>query len=329
MIKFEKFKKKLPNEVLELEKIKKSNDLEKLQGRIEKIFELQKILRCNDGLDKEAVYSFTEKGASLWDQVISKVNTKYEERKAVIIKSVGAENNLRKVEIYDGVRRRKKTCFLSTDGAYDLLVNAYVWFSNQFNEENINKTKTSIVATGEGAVLMDRAGAFIHGLKGFSDSKEIKFISGPIMFCKNANEVNEFVSEMVTNKSVTAKLTLYRNNLLSLTELFAGYFHFYVTGDSLFVETPHEFLNSPQDEAHRIIINDPEMADEFRCFAESYVNTFASSMQVTDEVREKAINGDWQDIASFYHYTSDVRKEKIDKDEMVAHLEKQQAGQYA
>ena len=282
--------------------------LEQLREDSSATLEMQKALRGNENLEKTVIDAMLEQGAGLWNGTIDSAVKQYPGKKAVVIHSYGHGGTLHEVKIFDGLREQKGKYYLTGSNLYDLLNNCFVCFCNVHSGSN--KTKSSIIATGEGGVLQHASPAWFYDLKGFADNEAgISFISGPFMICENPQRVNEYVKDLAAKKSgghIKPELRLYRNNILSFTKLFAGYFHFYVVGDNVFAETPHVYMNRSSDEAYRIIVNDADLAERFRNFAEEYTALFAEKMP-SDKM------SDLNALAEFYATTIDIRTEDINK----------------
>lgn len=309
------FKSKFPARLSELEKTLNIAKLENtLKSSIKDDIKVQKTLKGNDNLSEKSVIKSLEDGLKLWNNLLAKAEGCYKNKKAILIRAVGTQRNLREVEIYNSVKKIKaRPYFLDIDGVYQLVRECFVWFANQDELSTNNKAKSVIFATGEGAFLMDAADYLIQELTGFKDNQEgIEFLSGPVMVCKNDNRLNDFVSKVVTDRRIDTSIKLHRNGLLSLQKLFAGYFHFWVVGDNILTELPHEFMNSSKDVTYRMIVNDEDLANEFRNFFANYSRNFAKSF---DEPTY-----DLKLISDFYQYTFDARKEKIDKEGLLANL---------
>ena len=279
--------------------------------------------------DKKAAKDNVGTGAALWNSVLNAIADKYKSKEALIVKSERDSDyeNLFNVDVYEGTRsfrKHKRAKNVTLEELYDLLVSAFVWFSNREAFSSKNQSEEVVIATGEGAVLCGRARAFTHGLVGFhKNTKGVRFISGPIMVSRNNKRVNEFVSEVLSDKGTETPITLYRNKLLAIERLYGGYFHFYVVGDNLLIECPHEFMNDPGKPMYRIVMHDKTLASRFRAFAKNYTEKFASKLEADDQLRNDVRRGKLDRVADFYQYTINEEEEKFDRQGLFHHLKSQ------
>ena len=336
-------KPKLPQEVLDdlacqklgSENIQK-NTLDILMNPLQKMF-FDLCLEDETEINIETAKEFVDRGVILWNEILDIIGPAYEQKKAIVFKIITTEHDLRIIEEYNSLYLRKKRKHLySKQNAYSLFRRRFVAFSNRkfwcnlSNKKlNTNKEKPVVFAVGELASLMNGANIFIHRLKGLRDNtKGVTLITTPITVYNkllvNGEMLNDFVYQLTTHKKVKTDKKLYKNRLLPLDIMIAGYFHFYVVGDNILTEVPHEYRSSFNSNIarYRFIINNRRLANKFRDFARDYTETknrFVIEMN-PDELKQVRPENT-KPLAAFYDFVV-YHEDNRDKHDLERGLEK-------
>lgn len=266
-------------------------------------------------------------GLTLWNQIVKKARTEYNSRdgegrgKAMIFKAEQNGDNDYKFFVYNSVNKFKKSYRLRRSEKYKVLLESYAWFSNRDENCSENANKRFYAFTGEVAILQKYGTEkLIEGISGLSKCDGMNFIAGPTVVADNDDRVNKFIYEQV--KFWKSSLKLYKNLIFPITKLCAGGFHYYVAGDNIFAEKPHEFGNYGRADNYWVVFNDRELAEELREFSDNYVSRFAKELNPTDLLKGDLIKNLREAFVAI-----DTRKVRLSKKSLLAHLDRSIAGQ--
>ena len=304
----------------------------------EKTFKLQKNLSYNIDPSKKVtidnISSFFKKGWDLWAGVIDKAQEKFNAGEAILYRTKPTVADKYQFLIYDGKKNIRQVLLSNTEDVYIRMIEDLSEFFNDddcINEDN----KDVYIATGEGSVFIYCAELLTkkllerlekqHANNGENTKTRLNMISGPIMTYKGGakTEVDTEVITDIKSNNMLYQLKckyfepdLYRNNLVQFDMFYAGYFHFYTVGNTVFAETPHRLMDNRKT-IHRFIFNDESIANELRSFFHDYTKAFCEPIYVCPEF---SVEEQIEHLQKFYT-AIDIRKERVSVDGLKIQLQ--------
>ena len=267
-----------------------------------KSFELQEQLFKNKGSDnftKENYLNLYDKGVELWNNSVRAIQNRMDNStqylsKTFVFRSKKAKNKYRLtcLEINNGKFKEASINNRSKTFTSGLLINEYVKYVKKTWPTTSPCEKNAIIAAGEGALLLadgiDNAATILY--KKLPDFGKLFFdiIVGPIMLKNDTSglSLNDFIESLSALSSTvngSKNFKLNANRLFAFEKMPAGFHHFYIINNCLFVEKPHNFYNSDEDSCW-FIFSDDNLSTEYRSYFEDYKKYF------TEDVTDKLSN---------------------------------------
>lgn len=291
------------------ERIIKPSEIKKLHKKHSKYFAGQKSLGYIKDANEEELRKSLKLGGELWNKIVEKAKQKYDGGDSILCyRTKQRLSDRHEVAAFSGENGYEGIRLMTMEMMIELLSTAYVDLCKSFDGAN----KNAYIMTGEGRLLLHKGEKFtsIAGLE------DISIVAGPIVVCDNDVRINKFIEDMVAwqNEEPNERsLTLYRNQLMPFGKLYAGYFHCYVIGDTIFAESPHGFMQDGEY-VYCFIFNDGECAEEIRkFFIEAEKESYASKFT------DKYVSNDSQENLSKLYYAIDIRSERINKSALFRH----------
>ncbi|MCL2166754.1 MAG: hypothetical protein FWH49_05640 [Clostridiales bacterium] len=257
----------------DFELIEKKKNLLREENR--EYFRYQKELKGNGAIEQNVVEDFLDRGIGIWNTIGERAKIQYKDGNAIIFSTQMNDHKEYNTIIYDNYSNFHGIRFLSKTDMDFLIRKCFVWFCDDHNKNNVNATKSIVFASGEAEALDNATDFFMKNLDGFKDNQEdITFVGGPLMVCRNNDQINGFVKGLLGSAFSSVSVKLYRNKLMPFVKMFAGYFHCYVVGNNIMAESPHPFRFSTEPRIW-YIFEDEDIADEWRNFIGDYCSVFA------------------------------------------------------